>query len=92
MKQAIDTDPEFVVFTANPDPDLVPLKVHEIERGSFPSMHEAEAFARKLFTTEGVPDVQISKRQWVHMTVPKRWYASHHARAELRADRMDQAK
>ena len=91
MKQAIDTDPEFVVFTANPDPDLVPLKVHEIERGSFPTMKEAEAFARKLFTTEGVPDVQICKRQWMHMTVPKRWYAAHHHRAELRKDRMNEA-
>lgn len=92
MKREIDTTPEFVVFTTNPDPDLVPLKVHEIERGSFPSMQEAEAFSRKLFTTEGVPDVQISERKWAHLTIPKRWYAAHHHRAELRTDRMNQAK
>jgi len=81
MKREIDTTPEFVVCTKNHDPDLTPLAVYEIERGSFPSMAEAEAFARTLFK-EGVAEVQISERKWMQFTKPRRWYAAHHVTTE----------
>lgn len=84
MKREIDTTPEFVVCTKNPDPDLTPLSVYEIERGSFQSMAEAEKFARELFEGQRVDAVQIFERKWVQWTNPKRWYSAEHAKSELR--------
>lgn len=82
MKQEIDTTPEYVVFTVNPE--LEPqLRVYEIERGSFPTKLEAERFAETMFA-QGVEAVQISERKWVQLTIPKHWYPASHYEAAKR--------
>lgn len=48
MTKEIENRVYWLVCTANPDPDLQPVQVYEIERGEFDNEIDASTLAREL--------------------------------------------
>lgn len=77
----------FIVCTANPDPDLAPLKVYEVVRGEFDSYEAASVLQTEL--AEAGESSQMFERRMVSM--PRCWidatnYASQKAARERIAE------